>query len=287
VWPLFTGWAALAEYRGNQPLAAYQMLKENANLTWAQDLGADTELLSGDFYIPFGRSTSHQLWSSAMVITPTLRGLFGISIDAEKKEITVNPHLPASWNHAEIQDLSLPGGSSEILHFNVVGSRLEVELTDDGDHGWHLRSDIVGTKAQTKDGDSELSIALPLLDIDPELTRFSSSIPKEKPLPGRPSVPGSRTSKFRVLRSQNDGRRLTLVVEGLAGSQGEVGLVRRGPVVAKVESQSDHSTSPDEGSAILGANDVYAFENPHSPSMLIFNFPPGDGWKTMTVTLTW
>ena len=81
VWPLFTGWAALAEYRGGQPLAGYQMLMENANLTWAQDLGADTELLSGDFYVPFGRSTSHQLWSSAMVITPTLRGLFGISMD--------------------------------------------------------------------------------------------------------------------------------------------------------------------------------------------------------------
>jgi hypothetical protein len=76
VWPLFTGWAALAEYRGNQPLAGYQILMENANLTRAQDLGAVTELLSGDFFVPFGRSTSHQLWSSAMVITPTLRGLF-------------------------------------------------------------------------------------------------------------------------------------------------------------------------------------------------------------------
>ena len=99
VWPLFTGWTALAEYRGNQPLAGYQLLMENANLTRAQDIGAVTELLSGDFFVPFGRSTSHQLWSSAMVITPTLRGLFGISIDAQAKTITVNPHLPASWSH--------------------------------------------------------------------------------------------------------------------------------------------------------------------------------------------
>ena len=98
VWPLFTGWAAMAEYRGGQPLAGYQMLMENANLTRAQDLGAVTELLSGDFYVPFGRSTSHQLWSSAMVITPILRGMFGISVDAQTKTITVNPHLPAGWN---------------------------------------------------------------------------------------------------------------------------------------------------------------------------------------------
>ncbi len=101
VWPLFTGWAALAEYRANQPLAGYQLLMQNANLTRAQDLGADTELLSGDFFVPFGRSTSHQLWSSAMVITPTLRGLFGISINAQTKTITVNPHLPASGTHAK------------------------------------------------------------------------------------------------------------------------------------------------------------------------------------------
>ncbi len=115
VWPLFTGWAALAEYRGNQPLAGYQMLMENANLTRAQDLGAATELLSGDFFVPFGRSTSHQLWSSAMVITPTLRGLFGISIDAQSKTITVNPHLPASWNSAEVRDLQLSANKTSLL----------------------------------------------------------------------------------------------------------------------------------------------------------------------------
>ena len=126
VWPLFTGWAALAEYRGGQPLAGYQMLMENANLTRAQDLGSDTELLSGDFFVPFGRSTSHQLWSSAMVITPTLRGLFGIDIDAQTKTITVNPHLPASWSKAEVKnlrvgdetvDLSFVQTNSEVLDF--------------------------------------------------------------------------------------------------------------------------------------------------------------------------
>ena len=74
VWPLFTGWAALAEYRGGQPLAGYQMLMENANLTRAQDLGADTELLSGDFFVPFGRSTSHQLWSAPWSSRPRCAG---------------------------------------------------------------------------------------------------------------------------------------------------------------------------------------------------------------------
>ncbi|HUX45920.1 MAG TPA: hypothetical protein VMV57_14320, partial [Terracidiphilus sp.] len=115
VWPLFTGWAALAEYRANQPLAGYQMLMENANLTRAQDLGAVTELLSGDFFVPFGRSTSHQLWSSAMVITPALRGLFGISINAQTKTITVNPHLPASWNSASLKHIAVGSNIVDLL----------------------------------------------------------------------------------------------------------------------------------------------------------------------------
>jgi glycogen debranching enzyme len=287
VWPLFTGWAALAEYRANQPLAGYQMLMENANLTSAQDLGAVTELLSGDFYVPFGRSTSHQLWSSAMVITPTLRGLFGISIDAQSKTITVNPHLPANWDRADVQYLPLPGGESDMLHFNVVGNQLRVNLTALGTGGWRLRSDVVGTKSVKVDGRPELNIPLPLLDIDQQLTRFAASISRDEPLPDHPPTPGSRTSRLRVLHSEYAERSLTLVVEGLAGSQSELGLVRRGPIVPKIEKVSASDGELASRAATLGAFDVYAFQNPTAPSMLIFNFPPGEGWKTITVTLTW
>jgi len=56
---------------------------QNADLTWVQDLGAVTELLSSEFFQWFGRSTSHQLWSSAMVVTPTVRGMFGLEWKAE------------------------------------------------------------------------------------------------------------------------------------------------------------------------------------------------------------
>ena len=66
------------EYRNDRDLSAYAHLMQNADLTWSQDLGAVTELPSGEFFRWFGRSTSHQLWSSAMVITPTVRGMFGL-----------------------------------------------------------------------------------------------------------------------------------------------------------------------------------------------------------------
>jgi len=54
VWPLYTGWVSVAEYRAGQDIAGYAHLMQNANLTWAQDPGDVTELLSGQFYQVLG-----------------------------------------------------------------------------------------------------------------------------------------------------------------------------------------------------------------------------------------
>jgi hypothetical protein len=107
VWPLFTGWVSLAEYRAGRPLSGYAHLMQNLNLTWAQDLGSVTELLSGQFYQPLGRSSSHQMWSSAMIITPLLRGLFGLHWDAASKTLRLSPHLPADWERATLKHVRL------------------------------------------------------------------------------------------------------------------------------------------------------------------------------------
>jgi len=216
-----------------------------------------------------------------------LRGLFGIEIDAQKKIITVNPRLPASWEKADIEYLQLPGGNSDMLHFNVIGSELVINLTTLGDGGWHLRSDVFGAKAAVRAGEPSLRIPLPMLDIDQSLSRFSASIPDEKPLPDRSPTPGSRTSRFRVLHSEYGDRRLTLVIEGPAGTQGELGLVRHGPIVPRIEAATTQGGESANGVAMLGAYDVYAFQNPTAPSLLVLNFPAGEGWKTITVTLTW
>jgi hypothetical protein len=101
VWPLFTGWVSMAEFRAGQPIAARQHLYQDLLLTWAQDLGACTELLSGAFYQPLGRSSSHQLWSSAMVLTPAIRGLLGLNWDADGK-LTIKPNLPPDWDHVRV-----------------------------------------------------------------------------------------------------------------------------------------------------------------------------------------
>jgi len=292
VWPLFTGWAALAEYRAGQPLAGYQMLMENANLTRAQDLGADTELLSGDFFVPYGRSTSHQLWSSAMVITPTLRGLFGISIDAQTKTITVNPRLPAGWDHAEVLNLQIPGGETA-LYLTRFGDQLEVYLSPTQGDEWHLKTDLPGAtygalesrrlsrklKEIVQEG---LRIQLPALEVDDSAGNLSpiESVKAVEPL--EPALPGARTSKFRFLHSEYGDHKLVLTAEGLGGSSGFVTLYRHGHFVPKVQ-----TLPPGAPDASIGFRSCDADPYACKSLPLILNFPPGEGWKTITVTLTW
>jgi hypothetical protein len=258
VWPLFTGWAALAEYRGGQPLAGYQMLMENANLTRAQDLGAVTELLSGDFFVPFGRSTSHQLWSSAMVITPTLRGLFGIEIDAQSKTITVNPHLPVGWVHAKVMHLAV-GGEYVDLDFSQIegGSVVNVRILSGAKA--RLLSTVAGARLFSA---SEISI--PRRSV-------------EFAFPQNEHLPGSDTESPRVLNEAYREGRAQFTLEGLAGSE----------VVIPYELHPPTIGLKAEGAVLLKPNDSYLAPADQWPAKMKVRFPPGEGWKTITVTLTW
>jgi glycogen debranching enzyme len=279
VWPLFTGWAALAEYRANQPLAGYQLLMENANLTRAQDLGAVTELLSGDFFVPFGRSTSHQLWSSAMVITPTLRGLFGIDIDAQTKTITVNPHLPGGWGDAILKNLQVPGGKVA-LTFSRNADLISVGLKDWKHLGWKLRSDLPGAVLRS----GAIFEDNPILDIHTPTVEIETVLPE-------PPTPGSRPTQFKVLSETHRKKSVLLTFEGLADSHIDLEVLRHERILPRLllpagVSADTHSIG---ASAFLGslADNSEAQEPSSTKEYLQLHFPPGEGWKTITVTLTW
>lgn len=157
VWPLYTGWTSVAEYRAGNPLSAYVHLMQNANLTWEQDPGDVTELLSGQFYQALGRSTAHQLWSSAMVISPVLRGLFGLEWNAAAQTLTITPHLPPDWTDAKIR--RLPFGNRRIdLSFRREERILLVQASDPR---VHLASRIAGSEEKN----AVLRLPLPAVEV--------------------------------------------------------------------------------------------------------------------------
>ena len=249
VWPLFTGWIAMADYRSGRAISGYSHLMENANQTTTQDLGAVTELLSGDFFQPFGRSTSHQLWSSAMVITPTLRGLFGVEIDALSRFVTVNPNLPADWKGAEIQSLHVGDSVCDLIFEREAGG-LRVRLKGVSGPAVGVRSGVSGARS----GADGVLIPLPGVEV---------AVPHELPLPG------ARTAQMKVLAEIVGAHSVTLELEGQGGSTVELGLRQNRPGLVRAS-----------GGAIEGIRS-------DGLAKVVVRFGPGAGYQRQTMVFTW
>jgi glycogen debranching enzyme len=248
VWPLYTGWVAVSEYRNGRSLSAYAHLMQNADLTWAQDPGAVTELLSGQFFAPLGRSTSHQLWSSAMVISPVIRGLFGLEWDAARKKLMVTPSLPAEWDKAKLHHVPFAGGD------------LDLEMTRDGGMLVVRRSSaqpvvLASLIPGAKWAANVLRIPLPAVEAG-----VSHGLPEA----------GSTTQQMKVLDQQYSPNSLTLRLSALGGSQQTI-MLRVNDMRAKPRA---------EGAQILqmGSSSLRSVQ---------VDFGPGESYVEKTVKFTW
>jgi len=250
VWPLYTGWVAVSEYRNGRSLSGYAHLLQNADLTWAQDPGAVTELLSGQFFAPLGRSTSHQLWSSAMVISPVLRGLFGLEWDAAGNKLTVTPSLPADWDRATLRHVPLAGGSVD-LEITRTGAMLLVSASGSSAQSVLLDSRTPGAKW----AGGVLRIPLPAVEAG-----FAQALPK----------PGATTQQMKVLDQQSVGNSLLLKLSAPANSHQTI-MLRINDPHAKLH--IDGAEMPQANNSVLRP--------------LQIDFDPGEGYVEKTLKFTW
>ncbi|HEY3991021.1 MAG TPA: hypothetical protein VGM02_17105 [Acidobacteriaceae bacterium] len=250
VWPLFTGWTSVAEYRTGHTLSGYAHLMQTANLTTAQDLGAVTELLSGDFFTPFGRSTTHQLWSSAMVVIPAVRGIFGVTLDAAAHTITVDPRLPAQWARATLHNLHL-GDQSIELHFERAADGWVIRAQGKDSNSVTLKSTTAGAKV----------LAGGVLQVPTPAVEVGMDYGADAALP----LPGARTAMLKVLRQEQGPRSLTLLLEAQASSTQTL-FLRQGEKRTRLTVEGGVVT-PD--------------------GKLEVHFPKGEGYVRRQVTLGW
>jgi hypothetical protein len=131
VWPLFTGWAAVAEYHYHRPLPAYSNLRANALLVFDGSLGHVGEAYSGTFYQALSTGSPHQIWSAAMVVNPILSGLFGLQSDAANCHLDFAPHVPADWISFSIHNVRI---GTEVLDmkYDKGPGRIELEIQSTG-----------------------------------------------------------------------------------------------------------------------------------------------------------
>jgi glycogen debranching enzyme len=248
VWPLFTGWVSLAEYRAGRPLAGYASLMQNLNLTWAQDLGAVTELLSGAFFQPLGRSSSHQLWSSAMVVSPMLRGLFGLDWDASRRQLRVNPQLPADWDRAKLRNLQI-GEVDVVLEIERVGGELRVRALTGTPQTLCLTASPLSGKTCATAPAKIHTITLPLPAVE-------LAIPAQLPEAGEP------TRQLKAIDEKRGPLSVTFSFEAEAGTVYNLPLrLNHGDVVVS--------------NAEINGNKLH------------LQFPSGHGYVKKTITFQW
>ena len=236
VWPLFTGWASVAEYRYHRAFPAYSNLRSNALLGVDGALGHFTEVLSGDYYQSFSTSSPHQIWSSAMVISPILRGLFGLQTDAEKQQITFSPHVPADWTSFAIRNVRVGEVGVEFEYRKTIESIvLETKRTGTGDcwvefsPAFSLRTQVVSVqmngrslpfKMQANSNDQHVLVRFPVREGSNTVVirvknDFGLALSNELP------TLGSASRGLRVISESWNASRTELImdVSGLAGSR--------------------------------------------------------------------
>ena len=241
VWPLFTGWASVGEYRYHREFPAYTNLRSNALLGLDGSLGHFTEVLSGDYYQSLATSSPHQIWSAAMVISPILRGMFGLQTDAEKHQITLAPHVPADWTSFAIHNVHVDQTGADFRFSKTADSiTLEANRTGSGDcwldfsPAFSLRTQVLSVKVngkpvpfkmQANSNDQHLNVRFRLSEGANVLVihmknDFGLTLTNELP------HLGSASRGLRVINESWDESRteLTLDVSGLSGARYELGI---------------------------------------------------------------
>ncbi len=118
VWPLFTGWSALAEYNNGNYLQGFSHVMNNLLVYKSWGLGYVEEVLNGRIYEPSG-VCHHQCWSETMVLQPIIEGMLGIEPDAMKNKLSLSPRLPVNWDFINVENIKV---GDNILNYKMIRS---------------------------------------------------------------------------------------------------------------------------------------------------------------------
>jgi glycogen debranching enzyme len=281
VWPLFTGWAAVGAYRYGRAHVGYQATMANALLTFDNALGYVTELLSGAFAAPFGRSSHHQVWSEAMVVSPVLRGMLGLEPGAGGRTLTFAPQIPADWDHVAARgvavgdalvDLALERKSGErtvtiARRAGTAPLRLRLVLSfplDAEVRSATLDGRVVPAKPGRQGDAQRAEVEVDVSGSHRVVVRLAegTAVYTAVEAPRR----GDRSQGLRVLRARAEGGRLTLLLDGRAGRAYAIGV--RGPRRPEAVPGVSVGAGPDGDARLL-----VSFEG------------PGDGYVRREISL--
>ncbi len=127
VWPFVTGWVATAQFRYGNPQAGWQALRAIAGTTFDEARGRNPEVISGRVYKPLDTAVPQQFFATSMILTPLLRGLMGLEVDAPAGTLTIAPWLPPGQDELWLDNLTV-GADRLAAHVVAYPERDQIVL---------------------------------------------------------------------------------------------------------------------------------------------------------------
>jgi len=224
VWPLFTGWVSLAEYKYGYSLQAFQEVMSNLMIYKNWGLGYIEEVLNGIEYKP-GGVCSHQAWSESMAIQPLLEGMIGIRPEKINNKLTLSTQIPPNFDKLNVRKIRF--GNNEIdLSYSTDYSRYEYKFSAAKQSGERIvlrrrmnpgetivRTEENGKPVKYKVEDGFVEIEF-LLDKVNNIVITSSGGIALMPVVNNPKV-GDKPYGTRILEEKLDGNIYKLKLEGV------------------------------------------------------------------------
>jgi len=265
VWPFVTGFTALAQYTYHNANAGKFALDAIARTGFDFSRGRNPEVLSGRLYKPLDTAVPQQFFATSMVLTPLIRGLLGIDVDAPRRRIRIAPHLPADWDSVFVGPVPI---GTDMVGFSIIrdSGGLTLSMSEHSRPPW---TGMTVLRPLAQPIDVEFSPALPLGAIVPlaeaDVThtpgdlhgtvraRFDAStvelrvpysggwrlIPPRRESPR----PGARSRLQRIISERMVNGTYTVTIEGLAGTRGSIVVIppNQSPDLKVVAEQADHA----------------------------------------------
>jgi len=248
VWPLFTGWTAMAEYRYGSSIQGFSHVMNNLKVYHSWALGNVQEVLNGAVYKPSG-VCANQCWSETMVLQPVLEGLLGLDVDAGKNTLSLAPALPADWDSLKIRNINI-GNKTVNLNFKRYDDVLSYIFNTDCKDTLIMRLTAV-----LPPGTRILSYKLNHRDVafSTDINPVGTSAKSEFKLKGQDTVellyrngisvlpvvqdpkPGYASEGLRIIETGLTGNVYTVLAENKAGTSGEIRLWLNGPGIDHIE----------------------------------------------------
>ncbi len=225
VWPFVTGWVATAQFRYGNPHAGWQALRAIANTTFDESLGRNPEVISGRLYKPLDTAVPQQFFATSMILTPLLRGMLGLEVDAPAGTLTVAPWVPLGEEGVRVDRLWI-GGTQVDLRVSVRPSMVMLDVTRAGGDASRLLKVTFNPVAGVRPVYGELRPGQKALHVE----TVRNAAPEVR-FPVRPAKIGERSRNVRVISLRTEGATTRLVLEGLAGDTA-IGFVRAARGVA-------------------------------------------------------